>query len=128
VLPPHIENECHSAQIIDESGKRVVIFGAKQAKDVHDLAQIDEKKTAWMMGYRPGLRNLLLDGVDVRWSKQVIGYEESENSVRICFADGTDEVGDVLIGADGVNSIGTREKVTIILQDVVSSILAFLVF
>ncbi|CAG8584420.1 6142_t:CDS:2 [Paraglomus occultum] len=110
VFPPHIENECPSALVIDESGKQVVVFGGKQAKDVHELAQIDEKKTAWIMGYRPDLRNLLLDGVDVRWSKQIIGYEESENGVRVCFADGTEEVGDVLIGADGVNSIVRSQK------------------
>ncbi|RIB03856.1 hypothetical protein C2G38_2122141 [Gigaspora rosea] len=50
------------------------------------------------------LRDVLLEGVDTQWGKKCIGYEESDDGVWALFEDGTREFGDLLIGADGINS------------------------
>ncbi|CAG8587969.1 1294_t:CDS:2, partial [Scutellospora calospora] len=54
--------------------------------------------------YRNRLRDVLLEGVDIKWGKKCIGYEECENGVWALFDDGTREFGDLLVGADGINS------------------------
>jgi 2-polyprenyl-6-methoxyphenol hydroxylase-like FAD-dependent oxidoreductase len=54
--------------------------------------------------YRDRLRDLLLEGIDVQWSKKCIGYDEDEEGVWAIFEDGTRERGDLLVGADGIHS------------------------
>ncbi|CAG8624869.1 8811_t:CDS:2, partial [Scutellospora calospora] len=61
--------------------------------------------------YRNRLRDVLLEGVDVQWDKKCIGYEECENGVWALFEDGTREFGDLLVGADGINSPIRKQKV-----------------
>ncbi|GLV55843.1 monooxygenase [Dictyobacter sp. S3.2.2.5] len=53
------------------------------------------------------LRHVLLAGLDdiVYFGKEFTRYEQQpDGTVRACFADGTDSVGDVLVAADGVGS------------------------
>ncbi|MER6571660.1 FAD-dependent monooxygenase [Streptomyces sp. NPDC001093] len=56
---------------------------------------------------RRTLRQILLSGLekDVHYSARLTHYDVSPaGSVTACFADGTSATGDVLVGADGVNS------------------------
>ena len=55
---------------------------------------------------RDKLRKLLLEGIDVRWGKSLsdIEYSEDGTSVTASFADGTQDTGSLLIGADGPHS------------------------
>ncbi|CAG8833915.1 15841_t:CDS:2, partial [Racocetra persica] len=57
------------------------------------------------------LRDVLLEGVNIQWGKKCVGYEESDDGVWALFDDGTKEFGDLLIGADGINSPIRKQKV-----------------
>jgi 2-polyprenyl-6-methoxyphenol hydroxylase-like FAD-dependent oxidoreductase len=50
------------------------------------------------------LRQALSEGLDVKWGKKFVRYEETESEVIAYFEDGTHAVGDLLIGADGSKS------------------------
>ncbi len=51
------------------------------------------------------LRKQALDrGIDIEYGKRLETYEVTAEGVAARFADGTDAVGDILIGADGINS------------------------
>ncbi|MFS0562693.1 NAD(P)/FAD-dependent oxidoreductase [Terribacillus sp. 179-K 1B1 HS] len=47
-------------------------------------------------------------GIDIQFGKRLKGFTQNEHSVHVTFEDGTEEVGSILIGADGVRS-KTRE-------------------
>jgi 2-polyprenyl-6-methoxyphenol hydroxylase-like FAD-dependent oxidoreductase len=56
---------------------------------------------------RGTLRQILLAGLDgvVEWNRVVTGISESGDGVSVWFADGSSATGDVLVAADGVNSV-----------------------
>lgn len=53
---------------------------------------------------RSRLRSWLMQGIDVQWNKQIDRYTATPGDVRVTFTDGSQAVGTVLVGADGVNS------------------------
>ena len=55
---------------------------------------------------RGKLRDYLSANLNITWGKTFSRIEEHENSVTLHFDDGTSATGDVLVGADGVNSHG----------------------
>lgn len=58
------------------------------------------------------LREILYDGLAdvVTFGREMVGYEtRADGRVVACFADGTREAGDVLVGADGVHSAVRRQ-------------------
>jgi 2-polyprenyl-6-methoxyphenol hydroxylase-like FAD-dependent oxidoreductase len=60
------------------------------------------------------LRHLLLAGLDehVLFDKKLDAYQElSDGSVRVSFADGSTEVADVVVGADGMGSTVRRQLI-----------------
>jgi 2-polyprenyl-6-methoxyphenol hydroxylase-like FAD-dependent oxidoreductase len=59
---------------------------------------------------RQTLREVLSVGIDrlVAYGHELTGYEATGDGVRLRFADGTDADADVLVGADGVNSVVRR--------------------
>jgi 2-polyprenyl-6-methoxyphenol hydroxylase-like FAD-dependent oxidoreductase len=56
---------------------------------------------------RGTLRQILLAGLDglVEWGRVVTGVTENPDGVVVWFADGSSATGDVLVAADGVNSV-----------------------
>lgn len=63
--------------------------------------------------YRGDLQEALLDaltGHPVNVGAVATGYEVTDGGVRVRFADGREAVGDVLIGADGINSAIRRQR------------------
>lgn len=56
---------------------------------------------------RKTLRQILLFGIEdkVHYGRHVVGYLHDADKVRVLFEDGTYETGDVLVGADGINSV-----------------------
>ncbi|GAA1983762.1 NAD(P)/FAD-dependent oxidoreductase [Amycolatopsis minnesotensis] len=54
---------------------------------------------------RRTLRQVLLDGLPVRFGSRVTGAEEREDGVRALLADGSHVDGDVLVAADGAGSV-----------------------
>jgi flavin-dependent dehydrogenase len=53
---------------------------------------------------RAKLREWLLTNINVHWGKRFTHYLEDNNGVTAFFDDGTSYTGDVLVGADGINS------------------------
>ncbi|RIB25063.1 hypothetical protein C2G38_2031367 [Gigaspora rosea] len=101
-IPDPTPNEHHSTMVIDHTGK--LLFSAPQRNfSIYEMEPL-KHDFAGIVSYRNILRDVLLDSVDVQWGKKCIGYEESENGVWALFDDGTREFGDLLIGADGINS------------------------
>ncbi|KAI1075173.1 putative monooxygenase [Whalleya microplaca] len=50
-------------------------------------------------------REWLSTQIPIQWGKEVKGVQEDSNGVRLVFEDGTTAVGDIVVGADGINSI-----------------------
>lgn len=55
------------------------------------------------------LRRWLATKIPVTYGKQATEVVEAENSVTVHFHDGTTASGDILIGADGINSRGSSQ-------------------
>ncbi|WP_433418470.1 FAD-dependent oxidoreductase [Microtetraspora malaysiensis] len=58
---------------------------------------------------RVALRAVLLDGVDVRFGKEFVRYEQLQGEVVAHFADGSTASGTLLVGADGSRSRVKRQ-------------------
>jgi len=69
-------------------------------------AQLDPERAATVVNRRT-LREILLAGLGdaVVFGKAVTGYTEHDDRVTVRFADGTEATADVLVAADGINSV-----------------------
>ncbi len=55
---------------------------------------------------RQRLRNWLSTNLPIQWGKRVQKVEHDDVGVAVYFEDGSSAKGDILIGADGVHSVG----------------------
>lgn len=55
---------------------------------------------------RRRLRDWLSTNIPVQWGKHVKEIEHNEQGVSVHFEDGTSANGDILVGADGIHSVG----------------------
>ncbi len=53
---------------------------------------------------RRRFREVLSEGVDVKWGKEIVGFKETEDGVVVELKDGSTVKGRLLVGADGANS------------------------
>lgn len=52
------------------------------------------------------LRKWLATNLSIQWGKRVKYIEHDDDGVSAYFEDGTSARGDILVGADGINSVG----------------------
>lgn len=71
--------------------------------------QPDEKHSV-LRACRKKLRAWLATGIPIQYNKKAIQIDENDAGVTVHFADGSQSTGDILVGADGVNSVGQYEK------------------
>lgn len=65
---------------------------------------------------RSELRSLLQEGVDIRWNKRLVAFEDYGDWVIAHFEDGSKAIGDLLVGCDGGGSI-VRERLPSVYGD-----------
>ena len=70
---------------------------------------------------RSELRSLLQDGVDIKWNKRLVMFEDNGDQVVAHFEDGSHAGGDLLVGCDGGRSI-VRELLPSVYGDRLGSI------
>jgi flavin-dependent dehydrogenase len=67
----------------------------------------DTPSTPCLRANRPKFRQWLSTNIPIQWSKQVDRVETTDDGkVSVGFLDGSSAIGDVLVGADGVHSVG----------------------
>lgn len=67
--------------------------------------QPDEKHSV-LRACRKKLRAWLATEIPIQYNKKATQIDENDSGVTVHFADGSKSTGDILIGADGVNSVG----------------------
>lgn len=55
---------------------------------------------------RHRLRHWLSTNLKIQWNKRVSRIEEGDQGVTVFFEDGSSAKGDLLVGADGIKSVG----------------------
>jgi 2-polyprenyl-6-methoxyphenol hydroxylase-like FAD-dependent oxidoreductase len=71
-------------------------------------AQSKDTPQFWMIrAERSKLRDWLLTKIPVAWGEHVTHIEQGDKGTEAFFADGSSVKGDIAIGADGANSLGT---------------------
>lgn len=71
----------------------------------------DSPETPLIRAERYRLREWLSTNIPIQWGKRLQRIESGDSGVTAWFEDGTSAKGDMLVGADGIQSIGTRMKV-----------------
>ncbi|CAG8451594.1 23191_t:CDS:2 [Gigaspora rosea] len=109
-MPDPTPTEYHAFFLTDHNGRHLLCIPHQKTKNVYEIEPLNHD-FAGIVTYRNKLREVLLEGADIQWGKKCIGYEESDDGVWALFEDGTREFGDLLIGADGINSPIRKQKV-----------------
>jgi 2-polyprenyl-6-methoxyphenol hydroxylase-like FAD-dependent oxidoreductase len=71
---------------------------------VQDITKQKDQRSKMSLVNRFKLRDILSSGLDIRWDKRLLAFEEKEDCVIAHFEDGTFEAAALLVGADGVQS------------------------
>jgi 2-polyprenyl-6-methoxyphenol hydroxylase-like FAD-dependent oxidoreductase len=70
---------------------------------------------------RTELRSLLQEGIDIKWNKRLVMFEDNQSQVVAHFEDGSHATGDLLVGCDGGGSI-IRELMPLVYGNSLGSI------
>lgn len=73
----------------------------------------------WIRANRSRLREHMSRGVEIKWNKRFVKHEVVEERVKAYFEDGTEVVGDILVGADGISSPGDYSRLPIAFNTIV---------
>ena len=71
----------------------------------HAALKQDTPDSPIVRAERHHLRNWLAFNLPVQWDKRVMRVEHDDEGVSVYFKDGSSAKGDILIGADGINSM-----------------------
>lgn len=69
--------------------------------------QQDTPQAPIVRAERRRLRDWLATNLPIQWGKRVQRIEHDDEGVSVYFEDGTSAKGDILVGADGIKSVGT---------------------
>lgn len=70
------------------------------------ICEQDSADTPFIRAERYRLRNWLSTNIPIQWGKRAQRIEHDDQGVTVYFEDGTSSKGDILVGADGVKSVG----------------------
>ncbi|OTB03185.1 hypothetical protein M426DRAFT_321977 [Hypoxylon sp. CI-4A] len=97
-MPPFKESVHHLSPLNLNSQFSYYLDGPRQVVQ-------DTPETPVVRANRFRFREWLSTRIPIQWGKRVAQVEELENGVLARFDDGTTATGDILVGADGINSI-----------------------
>ncbi|KAI1338678.1 hypothetical protein F5Y15DRAFT_386605 [Xylariaceae sp. FL0016] len=96
-LPP-LEESVRALQGLDLNDQLLLYFN-------HERIGVPSTTTfPWIRANRSRLRLWLSHGLDIQWNKTARKIEQAGDKVTVTFQDGSNAVGDILVGADGTNS------------------------
>ncbi|KAK8039631.1 hypothetical protein PG993_008042 [Apiospora rasikravindrae] len=72
--------------------------------DGEKLGYRDNGAGHWVRANRTRLRDWLSTNINVQFNKQAVRFEENDDGVTVYFKDGSKATGDILVGAEGVQS------------------------
>lgn len=82
---------------------------------------VSQGQNAAIQFLRKELRSLLQEGIDIKWNKRLVMFEDNGNQVTAHFEDGSHAAGDLLVGCDGGGS-SVRELLPSVYGNSVGSI------
>ena len=93
-------------------GVQVCRFGVSSVSQVppvkaitHSALKQDSPGSPIVRAERHLFRNWLATNLPIQWDKRVMRIEHDDDGVSVYFKDGASAKGDILIGADGINSM-----------------------
>ncbi|KAL2075556.1 hypothetical protein VTL71DRAFT_499 [Oculimacula yallundae] len=102
-LPPELFDRLKTVQVDPEQGRNdagsFLFLNLANAEPVFHIPPAPRLRL-----HREKFRKLLLEGIDVQWSKKFKDFEVKEDVVEIKFEDGSKAQGSLLIGCDGATS------------------------
>ena len=78
----------------------------RSGSSAHGLPSQDSVEFPFIRSERRRLRDWLTTNIHVQWGKRVSCIEQGGDVVTVNFEDGGSAKGDILVGADGINSVG----------------------
>lgn len=68
------------------------------------IFSVPQGQDAAIQFLRTELRSLLQEGIDIKWNKRLVTFEDNGDQVIAHFKDGSHAIGDLLVGCDGGGS------------------------
>ncbi|KAG8528465.1 uncharacterized protein KY384_007383 [Bacidia gigantensis] len=106
LLPQHLVDRLHSVYVDPDASAKgengnFLFFDLQNGEARWKVPPANRIRVS-----RERLRALLLDGLDVQWSKSLtsISTDDSPHEVTAHFSDSTSAIGTLLVGADGIHS------------------------
>ncbi|KAH7419331.1 monooxygenase-like protein [Cadophora sp. MPI-SDFR-AT-0126] len=102
-LPEDLFDRLKTVQVDPEQGRKdtgkFLFLNLANAEPVFQIPPAPRLRI-----HREKFRKLLLDGIDVQWSKKFVDFEVREGSVVVKFEDGAEVEGSLVVGCDGATS------------------------
>lgn len=76
----------------------------------HATSGQDTPEAPIVRAERRRLRDWLATNIPIQWGKRVQRIVDNDDEVSVYFEDGTSAKGDILVGADGIKSVGKSSK------------------
>lgn len=90
-----------SIKFFNSGGKQIAGLGTDYQKQKYGVETLQIKRANLNKSARLAASEA---GISIRYGKKFITYEESDEKVTACFADGSKSTGDIIIGCDGMFS------------------------
>lgn len=89
----------------------VELYNIRASRHItHSTSGQDTPEAPIVRAERRRLRDWLATNIPIQWGKRVQRIVDNDEEVCVYFEDGTSAKGDILVGADGIKSVGKTSK------------------